>query len=314
MVKVSVVIPVYNAQQYIERCMRCLLNQTLKEIEFIFVDDCSIDCSLTMLNQWQAKYPDVVRVLSAPANKGPGSARNLGIEQASGEYIGFMDVDDVIDETMYEKLYHEAAATDSDIVDCAYYEEISNQSVLAFTDDVTGLLDAAKISEIITGVGYAVSKIFRRELLQREDMKIREQVIYEDLDYLIHAVMLAKKIGNVKEILYIYKNNEQSISKKRNEQKKFDDMLLARNAIEQLNQREDLELAMQYAKINCILGALAICLSNQDNAEFALIDNLRRLKQMAQTDMAQWEDNPYIQKKMTEENRNLLLWFLGLNI
>ena len=91
-------------------------------------------------------------------------------------------------------------------------------------------------------------------------------------------------------------------------------MLLARNAIEQLNQREDLELAMQYAKINCILGALAICLSNQDNADFALIDNLRRLKQMAQTDMVQWEDNPYIQKKMTEENRNLLLWFLGLNI
>ena len=219
MKKVSVIVPVYNAEQYIDRCMECLLGQTLKEIEIIAVNDKSTDESGSMLEKWMKKYSDIIKVIHSDVNRGPGGARNLGIALASGEYIGFMDCDDIIDRTMYEKLLSKAESDDCDIVDCGYYEELSDTRVLSYTDDVIGELNPNKRNMIITEVGYAVTKIFKSQILQREDMKIREGVIYEDLDFLIHATLLANRVGNVKEILYVYKNNGQSVSKKHNEQK-----------------------------------------------------------------------------------------------
>lgn len=91
MVKVSIVIPVYNAEKYIDRCVDCLLNQTLKDIEVIFVDDGSTDNSGLLLEQWCNKVPDIFQVIHSDRDRGPGGARNLGIAKATGSYIGFMD-------------------------------------------------------------------------------------------------------------------------------------------------------------------------------------------------------------------------------
>ena len=159
MVKVSIVIPVYNAEKYIDRCVDCLLNQTLKDIEVIFVDDGSTDNSGLLLEQWCNKVPDIFQVIHSDRDRGPGGARNLGIAKATGSYIGFMDCDDIIDRTMYEKLYNKAAEAGYDMVDCAYYNELSDESALAIGDNITGKLDDAKRSDIIAGVGYAVTTV-----------------------------------------------------------------------------------------------------------------------------------------------------------
>lgn len=326
MIKVSVIVPVYNGEKYIDRCMQCLTGQTLQETELILVNDASTDKSGELLENWRKKYPDKIKLICSEVNRGAGGARNLGIALARGEYIGFVDCDDVVDETMYDRLYQKAAEEDCDIVDCAYYEESSRKSVLSYGDEVTGNLDDGKRGQIIAGVGYAVTKIFRASLLKGNNLRIREGVIYEDLDFLIHAALLAERVGNVKSVLYYYKNNEQSSSKSENEQKKFADMLAALEAVDVLRERfsTDLSLdsetgnnvaeAMEYAMLSCFSCAIGMCLLNQENPSFQLIENIRLLKNISAGRWKKQDENIYMQKNMTEENKELLRWFETLKI
>lgn len=150
-------------------------------------------------------------------------------------------------------------------------------------------------------------------------MKIREGVIYEDLDFLMHAVLLAKKVGNVKEILYIYKDNQQSATKKHREQKKFENMLSALEAIQGLECIKELETqnviaGMQYAKLTCIACAVAICLLNQDNPEFLLINNLKTVRRISEKVMENWQNNQFVISKMEQENKDILAWLADLKI
>lgn len=326
MIKVSVIVPVYNGEKYIDRCIQCLMGQTLQEIELILVNDASTDKSGELLENWRKQYPDKIKVISSEVNRGAGGARNQGIALAQGEYIGFMDCDDVIDDAMYEVLYRKASEEDCDIVDCAYYEESSEKTVLSYGDDVTGDLDDEKKGKIIAGVGYAVTKIFRTSLIKENALWIRERVIYEDLDFLIHAILPARRVGNVKLVLYYYKNNEQSSSKSENEQKKFTDMVAAMEAVGLLKERFYLDLsgnpetgrnvleAMEYAMLSCFSCAIGICLLNQENSSFQLIDNIRLLKKIWAGRWKKWQENIYLQKNMTEENKELLQWFETLKI
>lgn len=314
MIKVSIIVPVYNAEKYIDRCVNCLLGQTLEGIEIIFVNDASLDKSGEVLERWREKYQEKIRVIHSEINRGAGGARNLGIELAQGEYIGFVDCDDVVDEIMYEKLYQKAVEEDCDIVDCAYYEESTDITALSYADSVTGELNDEKRSSIIAGVGYAVTKIFRTSLLKNGECRIREGVIYEDLDFLIKATLLAKRIGNVKYVLYYYKDNEQSSSNTNKEQKKFDDMVAALNAIDILEFEGNLHMAMEYAMLSCFACAVGICLLNQENQEFKLIENIKSLKKMSTGRWNNWRENIYVQKNMPEENREILGWFEGIKL
>jgi glycosyltransferase involved in cell wall biosynthesis len=314
MFKVSVIVPVYNGEKYIDRCMKCLVQQSLKELELIAVNDASTDRSAQYLENWRRQYPENIRVISLQANRGAGGARNLGISLAEGEYIGFMDCDDEIDGSMFEELYNKAAQEDCDIVDCGYYEESTGISVLSFDDDVTGNLDDEKRGKIISGMGYSVTKIFRASLLKENNCLIREGVIYEDADFLIQAVLSAKKTGNVKSVLYYYRNNEQSSSKIQNEQKKFDDMLSAMQAVDLLKRQNPAAgantiQAMEYVMLSCLSCAIGMCLMNQDNAAFRLTDNLRRLKKMSAGGCANWQNNIYLDKYMPDESKEILRWF-----
>ena len=105
--KVSVIVPVYNAQNFLEKCIESLTQQTLKEMELIFVNDGSTDQSLQILEKYQKRFPKKVMVYSKE-NGGQASARNLGIAKSRGEYIGFIDADDYVDTHMYEAMYKKA--------------------------------------------------------------------------------------------------------------------------------------------------------------------------------------------------------------
>ncbi len=198
---VSVIVPVYNAENYIDRCVECLVNQTLENIEIIFVDDESMDNSGTILDTWCDKLGNRFKVIHSACNIGPGGARNLGMAVAKGQYIGFMDCDDVIEDDMYEKLYSVAVEGGFDVVDCAYYEELSGNISLAITDELTGKTDIKKRNRMIAGVGYVVTKIIRTDIIRNNNIRIREKVIYEDLDFLISIFL---KVWVMSKRSYIY--------------------------------------------------------------------------------------------------------------
>ena len=123
MVKVSIVLPIYNVEKYLPKCLNSLINQTLKDIEIICVNDESMDNSLQILEMY-AQNDDRIKIINQP-NSGPGVARNNGIHVANGEYIAFCDPDDWIDENAYEYLYNTAKANKADVVeyDVAVHEE-----------------------------------------------------------------------------------------------------------------------------------------------------------------------------------------------
>lgn len=106
MCKVSIIIPIYNTEKYIKDCLDSVVNQTLDDIEIICINDGSTDNSLKLINDY-AKRDKRIKVINQE-NKGQGTARNIGIKESKGEYIGFVDFDDYIDLKMYEKLFYES--------------------------------------------------------------------------------------------------------------------------------------------------------------------------------------------------------------
>ena len=112
MPKVSVIVPVYNVEKYIEKCLESLVNQTLKDIEIIIVNDGSKDKSEKIINKFLSKYKNIVYV--EKQNGGLSDARNYGMKYAKGEYIAFLDSDDYVDTTIYEKMYNKAKEENAD--------------------------------------------------------------------------------------------------------------------------------------------------------------------------------------------------------
>lgn len=206
-IKVSVIVPIYNVEEYLERCIDSLINQTLSDIEIILVNDGSPDNSQAIIDKYVEKYPDKVIGLMKE-NGGLSDARNYGISYARGEFIGFVDSDDYTDVTMYEKLYNKAIESDSDIVTCGYYgidESIENYRYFQKGNMIQfgkSLADNPKL--LYTNAPYAWNKIYKRELCEKTGILFPKGMIYEDIATIYPLMMYAKRISKVDEALYYY--------------------------------------------------------------------------------------------------------------
>ena len=136
MPKVSVIVPVYNVEKYIEKCLNSLVNQTLKDIEIIIVNDGSKDNSDKIIKIYQEKYDNIIYLTKK--NGGLSDARNYGIPYAKGEYIAFLDSDDYVENDIYEKMYNKAKENNSDYVECDFIWEYPNKSIIDKGEEYTG--------------------------------------------------------------------------------------------------------------------------------------------------------------------------------
>lgn len=206
MKKVSIIVPVYNVEKYIDKCLNTLVNQTLKDIEIIIVNDGSPDNSQEIIDKYQKKYPKKIKSF-IKENGGQGSARNFGLEKATGEYIGYVDSDDYIELDMYEKLYNKAKKQDLDIVICGNY-------CVTETGEKTVELDRKifkdKKKNAYFGKMAVWNKIYKKELLLNGNISFRSKLWYEDLDFTVQILSLAKKVGYVDKPLYNYLIREGS--------------------------------------------------------------------------------------------------------
>ncbi|MCH5266938.1 MAG: glycosyltransferase [Lachnospiraceae bacterium] len=216
--KLSVIIPCYNAENIIERCLNSLVNQTLglENMEIILVNDASTDGTLQILKAWEEKYPDSILLIDSTVNMKTGGARNLGIQHASGEYIGFVDNDDWVDETMYEKAYSAAKKHNCDVVGVLYARELENGYRFPFAmpkGKKNVPVDATK--PIPDGVsplpGEVWSKIYRKSLLVDNDLYFPEGLSYPENYWALLLKYYIKSYYVVDEILYHYIQYENSI-------------------------------------------------------------------------------------------------------
>ena len=210
MPKVSVIVPVYNVEEYLERCLDSLVNQTLKDIEIIIVNDGSTDGSKEKIQKYINTYKNIVYL--EKKNGGLSSARNYGIPYAKGEYIGFVDSDDYVELTMYEKMYNKAIEEKSDIVECDFIWEYPNKK----REDI-GKVYSSKKEAIIEARVVAWNKIIKKDIIEKTKITFPEGLRYEDIEFFYKIVPYLDKISFVKETLVHYVQGESSIANTQNE-------------------------------------------------------------------------------------------------
>lgn len=202
---VSVVIPVYNAEPYLQRCLDSVLGQTLRDIEIICVNDASTDDSAKILNAYAARDPRI-KVVELEQNVGESRARNMGIHMASGEYVGSVDNDDMVDSFFFEQLYALASTTKADIVkgDCI---EINTQ-----TGNSTHRYINADVQKNKMCFCYQWwTAIYRREFLLKHDIRFPEELcLGGDIVFLVKALINTNTVGTLDEIYYYYYRRSDS--------------------------------------------------------------------------------------------------------
>lgn len=207
MIKISIIVPVYNTASYLNKCIDSLLHQTMKDIEIILINDGSTDNSKNIIDQ----YNDKRIVFVDKKNSGIGATRNLGINRAKGEYLAFIDSDDYVSKKFCEIMYNKAVSSDCDIVICDYYEDNNGFMPIKFSNfKETSLKDnPTLINSINLG---PCNKIFRRSLFDNKDNRFVENLKYEDAPLVCKLLCEANKIGKVNEFLhhYVIHNNSQT--------------------------------------------------------------------------------------------------------
>lgn len=212
MKKVSVIIPVYNVEQYLKKCLDSLVNQTLKDIEIIVVNDGSSDNSQNIIDDYVKKYPKkVISVIQE--NGGQGNARNTGLLHATGEYIGYVDSDDYVENNMYEALYKKAKAEEADIVVCGNNVINENYNLLA-KEDVE--------KDFLLGKMAVWNKIYKKNIIVNNNIKFRSKVWYEDLDFTMEVYLSSNKISYVDGHFYNYLLREGSTMNNNNIEKNLE--------------------------------------------------------------------------------------------
>lgn len=247
--RLSIIIAVYNCEKYIEACARSLFEQTLNDIEYIFVNDATPDNSISILEKITGEYPNrkpLVKIVSLEKNGGVSNARKIGLEHATGEYVIHTDSDDWIDLDMYERLYHKAKETDADIVGCNFRHEFSDKQY-DFHQQYADTIDN-NIRHLINGKIFPslCTSLTRRSLIEENDINFPVGLnMGEDLFYNLQLYLHAKKIVNINWAPYHYRHTEESSCVKRTRESIDSDIAIASH-IEQLMREQN--LYEEYAK------------------------------------------------------------------
>ena len=245
MVKISIIVPVYNTAKYLDKCIQTLIKQTLEDIEIIFIDDGSEDGSAEILKNY-AKNDKRISILNQN-HKRQGAARNYGLSIAQGEYIGFVDADDWVELDMFEKLYYQAKETDSDIVMCSMntFEDGTNK-IIVNTYNTLDIFNQKFFENSFTPqdtlnfiFNISVSpcnKIYRKSLIVKNNIKFPENIYFEDNAFFFKSWLNAKKISLLNQKLYQYRKSTASTTKSdKNKLDIFKTLDLTKNILEENN-------------------------------------------------------------------------------
>ncbi len=315
MKEISVIIPMFNAEKTIKECLDSLVNQTIfNEMELIIVDDCSSDKSPDIVIEYESKYPENILFIRLDKNAGPGNARNVAMEYASGEYIGFVDSDDAVQPSMFEKMYEEAIRTDSDYVDSGFFDQKNDRAIVFVSDELAGELDDMKRSNLIVVGGFICTKIFKREFLQKNNMHFRNEYVLEDMDYLIECTARAERISSVKEIMYIYRDNGGSLSKTDQSLKYIHNQSSAMEAIYErthlLPNYEGIRDAVEFAMLTLYSNVLNVCLNLvylKEQPREAVLSVMAALKKLKDRVIRGSYDSEFIYKGISDVNLRIII-------
>lgn len=214
MIKVSIIVPVYQVEKYLRKCLDSLVRQTLAEIEILIINDGSPDHSQIIIDEFQQKYPSKIKSFRKE-NGGLSDARNFGLDRATGEFIGFVDSDDEVSNTMFEEMYSLATKHHAEMVICNIQkvdERGNTTQKLTQIPNMPEKIDLRENFSVFADLSYfACNKIFRRELFENE--RFKNGVHFEDIQLIPKLVLKCKTLAQTQNYHYQYLERTDSITK-----------------------------------------------------------------------------------------------------
>lgn len=305
MARISIIIPVYNSEKYIRRCLNSILNQTFQDFEIILIDDNSKDNSLKIISEIEETHKDKIKVLKNDKNVGAGASRNKGLKIASGEYITFIDSDDYIEENTLKRMYESCVNTDSDIARINIIKVFSGKDISLLgrrsnIDEHKIIIPKEEISYLTEEYPGVTNKLFKRNLIGT--VEFPENLKWEDYPFTIPLLYKANKVVTVpeKDARYNYSVNLSgtTIKDTKKVSKKMLDIFTCSDMIKQeIPSSTDKELEEQLnflSIVNCLQRTRDILYSNipyQKKKELiTLVSRLIKVK------YGTWQDNELYKK------------------
>ena len=218
MTKVSIIVPSHNGGKYIERCIKSLAGQTLEDIEIILIDDASTDRTLKIMENYSMIFPNI-KVIHNDVNKGQGASRNIGLDVATGEYIGFVDSDDFVNPNMYKSMYEGAIKNDKPDIVNTLISFVKDDSYMYsnfnyFSNSSPRLKETSKNKAVFYSYSpSSCNKIFKKELIS--NYRFLENCLWEDIAFTFSMLLKSKKILEINDVNYFYrKDGSDTVSSK----------------------------------------------------------------------------------------------------
>ena len=304
---ISVIVPVYNIEKYLPRCIDSILDQTYKNWEAIFINDGSTDNSLKILEEYKKK-DERIKIIDKK-NAGSGAARNDGIEKSRGEYIAFLDSDDWYEKNFLEKLYNNLIENNSDVSMCnpkMTYDNIEKNSRINtyFFKNI----ELEKTSKEILGIlamPVVWNKLYKKDIIVKNKIKFPNYSFCEDVEFLYKTFLYVNKISKIEDDLYNYYQREDSTTKKIKEESIEQLYQVLKNIENYIKNNFNSKLAIFYLyKIQFIYSISLTLLTRIDNDEI--------LKKKINKENNFEVKN--INKKLILTNKKILIYYIAIRL
>lgn len=309
---ITIILPIYNVEKYLEESLRSILNQSYKDYELIVVDDGSTDKSLKILNKYKSKF-NKIKIFTQD-NRGVSEARNLALSHVKGDYILFVDSDDFLKKDMVEKMVLKAKESQSDIVIsnyCLYYEE--NKFYKALIDMPKAITYSSfQVIDMILKYkfqGQLWNKLFKYSLLKENNFTFEEGRYIQDIFPVFKVISKAKKITYIDDELYFYRQREGSTVHKRNK-KLTEDYYHAMTSIINFIEKNKIEVNKNSLKTfkSYVFSYFIYHYTNED-----LNNNYRRFKKSKYKDInLHLREFLFLTGLSYKDKLRIALWKMGL--
>ncbi len=312
--KLSVIVPVHNmmAGGKLKNCLDSLLRQDIEDMEIIAVDDKSTDDSLAFLESCSQKYGSRFVTIASPVNRRQGGAKNLGLQIARGEWVGFIDSDDWVAKDMFSRLLQKAEETGADVVGCDYLltDETGRETgtvVQNNTEEQTGQLGEEQYRKLLLQPGSMVIKIYRRELFEKWAIRFPEFMFYEDNAIGVLPLLYASRFERIPEPLYFYYQDPRStvhtVSVARCEDRMKAMEIYKKECIQRgFFERYHDEIIYKIAE----LGYKTTLFSYLQAAALPSLAFVRKMRGYLLAQAPDYADNPYYRQYTDKESRKLI--------
>jgi glycosyltransferase involved in cell wall biosynthesis len=296
-IKVSIIVPIYNVEKYLPKCIDSLVSQTLQEIEIILVNDASPDNSAAIMREYVGKYSNI-KCIYLSENKCLGGARNEGIKVAEGKYVSFVDSDDYVDITMFDKMYQKAEETSSELTYCMFQrideagKHLKNDFL--YPPEFAGEISENKIRGYFHKPSYAWGKLFKRDIIMDNNILFPEHLKYEDSFFMLQIAINLTKAAMVPEALYYYLQRKTSILNSRNTEHHLEQIKVVDLFVDEMKKKgyyQKYKNEIEYYIINRrYLKILNNCVSKYDEIP---IHVMKETRDYIMRNFPSYQSNPY---------------------